>query len=143
MPSAPLRLTVLGQALIQHDPRASGWPNFAALAEMFGRADACFTDLETAIRNPSAEAPTREGVFLHAADPVVLDCLRALSVSLLATANNPGCTGSKSIGGGRFSTILAISSSISQPKTVFTMPRCGTAWSPNAVLTTDGSLICV
>ena len=27
-------------------------------------------------------------MFLHAADPVVLDCLRALSISLVATANN-------------------------------------------------------
>lgn len=56
---------------------------------MFGRADACFTDLETAIRTPLAEAPTRQGVFLHAADPAVLDCLKALSISLVATANNP------------------------------------------------------
>ncbi len=83
-----LHLTVLGQALIQHDLRADVWPDFAALAAMFGRADACFTDLETAIRGPRAGAPTREGVFLHAADPVVLDCLKDLSISLLATANN-------------------------------------------------------
>jgi hypothetical protein len=35
------------------------------------RADLGFTDLETAIRSPEAEAATRQGVFLHAADPVV------------------------------------------------------------------------
>jgi poly-gamma-glutamate capsule biosynthesis protein CapA/YwtB (metallophosphatase superfamily) len=81
-------LTVLGQALIQHDLRADHWPDFAAFAAMLGRADACFTDLETAIRSPMAGPPTREGVFLHAADPVVLDCLKNLSISLLATANN-------------------------------------------------------
>jgi poly-gamma-glutamate capsule biosynthesis protein CapA/YwtB (metallophosphatase superfamily) len=86
-PSA-LRLTVLGQALIQHDLRAHPWPDFAVLAAMFARADVCFTDLESAIHSPFAEAPTREGVFLHAADPVVLDCLKDLSISLLATANN-------------------------------------------------------
>jgi poly-gamma-glutamate synthesis protein (capsule biosynthesis protein) len=86
-PSA-LRVTVLGQALIQHDLCAKPWPGFAALAAIFARADLCFTDLETAIRSPLAEPPTREGIFLHAADPVVLDCLRDLSVSLLATANN-------------------------------------------------------
>jgi poly-gamma-glutamate capsule biosynthesis protein CapA/YwtB (metallophosphatase superfamily) len=83
-----LRLTVLGQALIQHDLRADLWPDFAALAAMFGQADACFTDLETAIHSPMAGPPTREGVFLHAADPCVLDCLKDLSILLLATANN-------------------------------------------------------
>ena len=83
-----LWLTVLGQALIGHDLRADPWPDFAALAEICGRVDVCFTDLETAIRTPLAEAPTRHGVFLHAADPAVLDCLQAFSVSLLATANN-------------------------------------------------------
>jgi poly-gamma-glutamate synthesis protein (capsule biosynthesis protein) len=83
-----LRLVVLGQALIRHDLRADPWRDFAAFVAMFRRADLCFTNLETAIRNPSAEAPTREGVFRHAADPCVLDCLRDLSISLLATANN-------------------------------------------------------
>jgi hypothetical protein len=86
-PSAS-RLIVLGQALIQHDLRPHFWLDFAVLAAMFGRADVCFADLETAIRGPLAELPTREGVFLRAADPVVLNCLRDLLVSLLATANN-------------------------------------------------------
>jgi poly-gamma-glutamate synthesis protein (capsule biosynthesis protein) len=89
-PTVPLtlRLFVLGQALMQHDLRAESWPYFAALAAMFAPVDLCFTDLETAIRSPSAEPPTREGVFLHAAAPPVLDCLKDLSISLLATANN-------------------------------------------------------
>ncbi len=86
--SAKLQVNVLGQALIQHDLRAECWPDFAELAAMMARADLCCTDLETAIHSPSAEAATRDGVFLHAADPSVLDCLRELSVSLLATANN-------------------------------------------------------
>src|SRR6266851_5302293 len=83
-----LRLFVLGQALMQHDLRAESWPYFAALAAMFAPVDLCFTDLETAIRSPSAEPPTREGVFLHVATPPVLDYLKDLSISLLATANN-------------------------------------------------------
>jgi len=85
-----LRLTVLGQALIQHDLRADPWPDLSVLAAMFARADVCFTDLETAIRGPQAEVPTRQGVFLHAADPVVLDCLKELSIALVATATMPG-----------------------------------------------------
>ena len=59
-----LRLTVLGQALIGHDLRADPWRDFAALAEMCGRADVCFTDLETAIKTPLAERPTRDGCVL-------------------------------------------------------------------------------
>lgn len=37
---------MLGQALIQHDLRSEPWPDFAALAAMFGQADLCFTDQE-------------------------------------------------------------------------------------------------
>ena len=58
-----LRLALLGQGLIRHDLRAHPWPNFAALAQICGQHDLCFTDLETAIRSPLAEAPTREGYF--------------------------------------------------------------------------------
>jgi poly-gamma-glutamate capsule biosynthesis protein CapA/YwtB (metallophosphatase superfamily) len=83
-----LRLTVMGQALIQHDLREHPWPDFSALATLFGKADLCFTDLETAIHSVKAEAPIRQDVFLHAADPVVLDCLKDWHIGLLATSNN-------------------------------------------------------
>ncbi|HEV2186308.1 MAG TPA: CapA family protein [Stellaceae bacterium] len=83
-----MRLTVMGQVLIQHDLRQHPWPDFAALAALFGKADLCFTDLETAIHSARAGAPTRQDVFLHAADPVVLDCLRDWHIELVATANN-------------------------------------------------------
>ena len=83
-----LRLTVLGQALIQYDLRRHPWPDFAGLATMLGQADLCFTDLETAIRSARAEAPTRQDVYLHAADPAVLDCLQDWHIGLFATANN-------------------------------------------------------
>jgi poly-gamma-glutamate capsule biosynthesis protein CapA/YwtB (metallophosphatase superfamily) len=83
-----LRLTVMGQALIQHDLRAHPWPDLATLGALFGQADLCFTDLETAIRSVKAEAPTRQDVFLHAADPVVLGCLKDWHIGLLATSNN-------------------------------------------------------
>jgi poly-gamma-glutamate capsule biosynthesis protein CapA/YwtB (metallophosphatase superfamily) len=83
-----LRLTVMGQALIQHDLRVHPWPDFAALGTLFSKADLCFTDLETALRSAKAEAPVRQDVFLHAADPVVLDCLKDWHIGLVATANN-------------------------------------------------------
>jgi poly-gamma-glutamate capsule biosynthesis protein CapA/YwtB (metallophosphatase superfamily) len=83
-----LRLTVAGQALIQHDLRQHPWPDFAALAARFAQADLCFTDLETAIRSSKADPPTRQDVFLHAANPDVLDCIKDWNIGLLATANN-------------------------------------------------------
>jgi hypothetical protein len=54
---------------------------------MFSEGDLCFTDLETAIRSPLAEAPTPEGVFLQRA-ALLLGLLRGLSES--AGGRNPG-----------------------------------------------------
>lgn len=84
----PLRVAVCGQALIQHDLRASPWPDFDRIASLFAGADVAFTDLETAISGPGAGPPTRQGVFAHAAGPEVLDCLKALHLTMLAHANN-------------------------------------------------------
>jgi poly-gamma-glutamate capsule biosynthesis protein CapA/YwtB (metallophosphatase superfamily) len=86
--ATPVRVTVCGQVLIQHDLRANHWPDFDRIAGMFGNADVVFTDLETAISGPGAGPPTRQGVFTHAAGPEVLDCLKALHVTMLAHANN-------------------------------------------------------
>jgi poly-gamma-glutamate synthesis protein (capsule biosynthesis protein) len=83
-----LTLALLGQALIQHDLRTQPYPDLARFAALIGRADAGFTDLETAIRGPHAGTPTREGVFVHIADPAVLDCLKALNIGMLALSNN-------------------------------------------------------
>jgi poly-gamma-glutamate synthesis protein (capsule biosynthesis protein) len=84
----PLKVTVFGQALIQHDLRQHPWPDFDTIAAMFGRADVAFTDLETALMTPMAGTPTREGVFTHVADPVVLDCLGDLRIGMLTQCNN-------------------------------------------------------
>ena len=89
-----MRLNLLGQALIRSDLRAPPWPGLADLAAMLAPADLSFTDLETAIRSPSAEAPTREGVFLHAADPAVLDVLDD-AVGLAAGDREQSCLGSR------------------------------------------------
>ena len=63
MVPSTLRLFVLGQALLQHDLRAEPWPCFAALAATFAPAYLCFTDLETAIRSPSAEPPKKRSII--------------------------------------------------------------------------------
>ena len=83
-----LRVALLGQSLIQQDVCAAPWPGRAEIAALLKPADAVFTDLETAILTPMAGVPTRQGEVLHAAPPVVIDCLRGLGVSIVATSNN-------------------------------------------------------
>ena len=83
-----LRLNLLGQALIEHDLTGPDWPGRAALTKRLGKADACFTHLETVIQGPRAGAPTREALTLHTADARVLDTMKALNVRLLSTAGN-------------------------------------------------------
>lgn len=83
-----LKLTLLGQALIEHDVAADAWPDRHAMAARLASADACFTNLETVILGPRAGAPTREALTLHAAGPEVIETLKAMNVKLAATANN-------------------------------------------------------
>ena len=82
------RIVLLGQALIQYSPQPGEWRDEAKFAALFAGADACFTDLETAIRGAHPGTPTREGVFVHVADPSVLDTLKRANVTMLATSNN-------------------------------------------------------
>ena len=84
----PLRVMLLGQSLIQRDICRDGWPGMKAIATLLRGADVVFTDLETPIEGASAGEPTRADATLHHAPPTVLDCLKALSVTLVTTANN-------------------------------------------------------
>ena len=83
-----LRLTLLGQSLIEHELSPAHWPGRAAIAARLARADVCFTNLETVIQGPRAGAPTRERLTLHAGDAGVLETLKGVHVNLLATAGN-------------------------------------------------------
>lgn len=84
----PLRVALLGQALIEHELSPAAWPGRAPIAARLAQAHAGFTNLETVIKGPRAGAPTREALTLHAADPKILDTLKAVNISLVATANN-------------------------------------------------------
>lgn len=86
--ASDLKLTLLGQALIEHDVSADAWPGRLNMATRLASADASFTNLETVIRGPRAGAPTRELLTLHAAGPEVIETLKAMNVTLAATANN-------------------------------------------------------
>lgn len=84
----PLRISLLGQALIEHAATDREWPGRRGIAARLARADVVFTNLETVIQGPNSGAPTREALTLHAADAGVLDTLVSVHVNLMTTANN-------------------------------------------------------
>lgn len=84
----PLKVALLGQALIEHAPSPDEWPGRPAIAARLTQAHAVFTNLETVIRGSRAGAPTRELLTLHAAGPEILEALKSVDVGLLTTANN-------------------------------------------------------
>ena len=80
---------MVGQALIEHDPREYLEAPLATVAPILASADALFTNLEVAVAGPGCDCrPTRDDVFFHGAGPEVLDYLGELGVSLLSLANN-------------------------------------------------------
>lgn len=86
----PLRIALLGQALIKTDLRAIGWTEMAAFKRLLRGRDVVFTDLETVIAGPLAGPSTRpaDSEVLHVGDPAVIDCLQAIGVNIVATSNN-------------------------------------------------------
>lgn len=83
-----LRLSLLGQALIEHAPASHDWPGRDGVVAHLARSHVVFTNLETVIEGPNAGAPTRELLTLHAAGPEILAGLKTAHVNLVATANN-------------------------------------------------------
>ena len=82
-------LAVVGQALIEHDPRAYLETPLATVVPILASADAVFTNLEVAVAGPGCDCrPTRDDVFFHGAGPEVLDYLGEIGTSLLSLANN-------------------------------------------------------
>ena len=82
-------LAVVGQALIEHDPRQYLESPLATVAPILADADAVFSNLEVAVAGPDcACTPTRDDVYFHGAGPEVLDYLNEIGVSLLSLANN-------------------------------------------------------
>ncbi len=86
--SRRLRLTLAGQALMKHPLCADPYPGFDQVVAELARGEVAFTNLEVAIRTPRSGAPTREGGFMHAAEPAVLDCVKRMGFDLLSLANN-------------------------------------------------------
>ena len=88
-PEPSVRLAIVGQALIEHDPRAYFETPLSSVVPILGAADAVFTNLEVAVSGPGCSCvPTRSDVFFHGAEPDVVDFLAEIGVSLLALSNN-------------------------------------------------------
>jgi poly-gamma-glutamate capsule biosynthesis protein CapA/YwtB (metallophosphatase superfamily) len=87
-PENAMRLTVIGQALVRYDLRRRPWPDMARLSRRLKRSDAVFSNLEVAIRGPREGKPTRNLDTLHVSDPSVIDCLKDMGITALATSNN-------------------------------------------------------
>lgn len=87
-PRRPLRVVLTGQALLKHDLTDDQWPAASQFRSFFSGADAVFTDLEVAIKGRYAEAPLRDGMFLHAADARIIDRLANVGFNMFATSNN-------------------------------------------------------
>ncbi len=89
-PPHGVRLTLLGQSLIQYDLRQTEYGR-QVLAAMppYLTADVVFSELETSIaREDGGGQQQRHTVFQHNAPPVVLDCLKQLGINMLALSNN-------------------------------------------------------
>lgn len=88
-PEPSVRLGIVGQALIEHDPRDYLDAPLSSVVPILAAADAVFTNLEVAVSGPGCSCvPTRNDVFFHGAKPDVLDFLGEIGVSLLALSNN-------------------------------------------------------
>ena len=84
-----VQLAIVGQALIEHDPRVHLDAPLSSVVPILGAADAAFTNLEVAVAGPECRCvPTRDDVFFHGAEPGVLDYLGEIGFTLLALSNN-------------------------------------------------------
>jgi poly-gamma-glutamate capsule biosynthesis protein CapA/YwtB (metallophosphatase superfamily) len=84
-----VRLVLLGQSLIEHDPRGLLEKPIASIRPILERGDVVFTNFEGAVKTDGCTCkPTRGDVFQHGGGPEVFDFLRFANVSLLSLANN-------------------------------------------------------
>lgn len=87
--SESVRLGIVGQALIEHDPRVHFESPLSSVLPILNTTDAVFTNLEVAVSGAGcACVPTRDDIFFHGAEIDVVDYLAEIGVSLLALSNN-------------------------------------------------------
>lgn len=82
-------LAIVGQALIEHDPREYLEAPLQSARPILDRADAVFTNLEVAIAGQGCLCqPTRDDVYFHGAEPAVPRLSPEARRVVLALANN-------------------------------------------------------
>lgn len=83
------RLALLGQSIIEHDPRDYYENPLLEISEILSDCDVVFTNLEVAINNPDSPCdPARTDISFHGAESNVLDFLKSIHVNLLSLSNN-------------------------------------------------------
>jgi len=86
---AAIDIALLGQALIEHDPRLHVEAPLASVLPFLDGQDIVMSNLEVAVCAANAQCePTRTDQYFHGTDPSVLDYLDAIGVNLLSLANN-------------------------------------------------------
>lgn len=85
---APMRMMVVGQALIDYDIRQYRPDSFNEMKDAIRGGDVTFTNLEVPIRTSEKVKAVKTGVSAHGAPPPVLDALKELGFNLLSLSNN-------------------------------------------------------
>lgn len=84
-----LEVVLLGQALIEHDPRNYFAVPLESVIPVLADADVVFTNLEVSICPEDANClPTRTDMYFHGARPGIIDYLDSINVNLVSLANN-------------------------------------------------------
>lgn len=87
--SDKLSIAILGQSIIEHDPRDYYENPLETVVPLLMENDVVFTNLEVAISGGKYECDTlKKGTFFHGATPDVLDYLKEINVNLLSLSNN-------------------------------------------------------
>jgi poly-gamma-glutamate synthesis protein (capsule biosynthesis protein) len=84
-----LTIALLGQSLIEHDPRRYLDAPLSTVVPTLMDADIVFSNLEVSICSEGVRCePTRHDQYFHGAGPEVLDYLHSIGVNLLSLSNN-------------------------------------------------------
>lgn len=80
-------VSVVGQSLIKDDVLAHAGSDFLDVVKLVRESDFAFTGFEGTIRGRHGGWPMKAS-FLHASEPLVLDCLKSIGFNLLSLSNN-------------------------------------------------------
>ena len=84
-----IELVLLGQSLIEHDPRQYLENPLETVVPLLIDADIVMSNLEVSVCATELRCePTRNDIFFHGTKPEVLDYLKSININLLSLSNN-------------------------------------------------------